>query len=115
VLVRVLILLIGAGVALGCSQEATRGPDAASRPSLIVVRKAPLSVRGSDFRPGEAIRVTAGRRTVRTKANENGYFIVTIRGASRCDVARVLARGSAGSYAVVKLLPSPECLPARSD
>jgi hypothetical protein len=25
----------------------------------------------------------------------------------------VLARGSAGSYVIVKLLPSPECLPAR--
>jgi hypothetical protein len=27
---------------------------------------------------------------------------------------RVLARGSAGSYAVVKVLPAPACLPARS-
>ena len=52
---------------------------------------------------------------MRTKANGNGYFVITIPGSSRCDSSRVLARGSAGSFVVVKLLPSPECLPARTD
>jgi hypothetical protein len=60
------------------------------------------------------VRVSAGRSAITTKANGNGYFVVTIPGTSRCDITRVLARGSAGSYVVVKLLPSPGCMPARS-
>ena len=60
------------------------------------------------------MRVTAGKRIVRTRANGDGYFVITIPGSRRCESSRVLARGSAGSYVVVKLLPSPECLPARS-
>jgi hypothetical protein len=89
-------------------------PAKAGKPSLRVVHSAPLKVRGEHFRAGERVRLTARASAVRAKANGDGYFVVTIRGASRCDSARVLARGSAGSYAVVKLLPAPECLPARS-
>ncbi len=51
---------------------------------------------------------------MRTKANGDGFFVVTIRGTDRCNSVRVLARGSAGSYAVVKMLPSPACMPARA-
>jgi hypothetical protein len=86
----------------------------AAKPSLRVVASAPLKVRGEHFRAGERVRVAAGRSALRTKANGNGYFVVTIPGATRCESSRVLARGSAGSYVVVKLLPSPECLPVRS-
>ena len=60
------------------------------------------------------MRVTARTLTLRTKANGDGFFVVTIRGTDRCNSVRVLARGSAGSYAVVKILPSPACMPARS-
>lgn len=86
----------------------------AGRPALRVVRTSPLTIRGEHFRARERVRLTAAARTVRTKASATGFFVVTIRGATRCDSIRVLARGSAGSYAVVKVLPSPACLPARS-
>jgi hypothetical protein len=87
----------------------------AAKPTLRIVQSAPMKVRGEHFRTRENVLVTAGKRAVSTKANGDGYFVITIPGASRCDSARVLARGSAGSYAIVKLLPSPECLPARTD
>jgi hypothetical protein len=89
-------------------------PARASGPVLHVVRYAPLTVRGEHFRPREQVRVRAAARAVRTKASADGLFVVTIRGATRCDSVRVLARGSAGSYAVVKVLPSPACQAARS-
>jgi hypothetical protein len=112
------LLLIGAcvaGVALILGFTLFGGaPAKPARPSLRIVQSAPTKVRGEHFRVSEKVLVTAGKRVVRTKANGSGYFIVTIPGSSRCQSARVLARGSAGSYAIVKLLPSPGCLPARS-
>jgi hypothetical protein len=60
------------------------------------------------------VRVTVNALAMRTKANSDGFFVVTIRGTDRCDSVRVLARGSAGSYAVVKRLPPPACAAARS-
>lgn len=89
-----------------------------ARPALHVDRNAPstapLTVRGEHFHSGESVRVSTGKKAVQTKANGAGLFVVTIRGATRCDTVRVLARGSAGSYAIVKMLPPPMCLPARS-
>lgn len=91
------------------------GSAKAAKPSLRIVQSTPVKIRGEHFRAGESVRVTAGKRAVRTKADGNGYFVITIPGSSRCDSTRVLARGSAGSYAVVKQLPSPACLPARTN
>jgi hypothetical protein len=112
------LLLIGACVAgialvLGFTTF-TGGTAKAAKPTLRIVHSKPVKIRGEHFRPSEAVRVTAGKRTLSTKANGAGTFVVTIPGAGRCDSTRVLARGSAGSYVIVKLLPSPECLPARS-
>ena len=59
------------------------------------------------------VRLTTGSRH-RAKATGSGYFVITIPGADRCNTARVVARGSKGSYAIVKLLPAPMCLPVRS-
>lgn len=113
------LVLIGAcvvGVALVLGFTAFRGGSAkAAKPTLRIVHTKPAKVRGEHFRAGEAVRVTAGERTLATKANGDGTFVVTIPAASRCESTRVLARGSAGSYVVVKLLPSPECLPARTN
>jgi len=111
-------MLIGACVAgvalvLGFTQfGGTQGK--AVKPTLRVTGSAPLEVRGNHFRSGESVRLTAGKRSLRTKANGNGTFVVTLPGSDRCNTVRVLARGTAGSYAVVKLLPSPACMPARS-
>ena len=114
------LLLISACVAgvalvLGFTGISGTGTQAKTvKPSLRIVHSGPTKVRGEHFRANEHVRVTAGKRTLRTTANGNGYFVITIPGSSRCDSSRVLARGSAGSYAVVKILPSPACLPARS-
>lgn len=86
----------------------------AGRPALSVVRSAPFTVRGDHFHSREQVRIAAAARVARTKANRDGVFVVTIRGATRCDTVRVLARGSAGSYAVLKTLPPPMCMPARA-
>ncbi len=112
------VLLIGAcvaGVALVLGFTAFTGGSAkAAKPTLRIVESKPAKVRGEHFRAREAVRVTVGKQALRTKATGDGTFVVTIPGTSRCDSTRVLARGSAGSYAIVKLLPSPECLPART-
>jgi hypothetical protein len=112
------LMLIGACVAavalvLGFSVFG-RTDAKAAKPSLRIVDSKPIKVRGEHFRANENVRVTAGGRIVRTRANGNGFFVITIPGGSRCESTRVLARGSAGSYVVVKLLPGPECLPART-
>ena len=86
----------------------------ASRPALKLERASPLTVRGERFRSEEQVRLSAGHRQARAKANGDGTFVVTIPGATRCDTTRVVARGSAGSYTVLKLLPSPACLPGRT-
>lgn len=112
------LLLIGAcvaGVAVVLGLTVFGGTDAkAAKPSLRIVHSKPIKVRGDHFRANEDIRVTAGKRTVRAMANGDGYFVITLPGSGRCGISRVLARGSGGSYVVVKLLPSPECLPART-
>ena len=111
-----LICVCVAGIALVLGFTELRDTTAkAAKPSLRVVGSAPIKVRGSHFRPDESVRVTAGKRSLRTKASGNGSFVVTIPGSDRCNTLRVLATGSAGSYAVVKLLPAPMCLPARSN
>ncbi len=110
--------VIGSGaalVAVALGFATLSSPDGkAARPALRVVHVAPLAVRGTHFRTGERVRLTAGAKAFRARASSTGVFVVTIRGTTRCDSLRVLARGSAGSYAVVKVLPSPECLPAHS-
>jgi hypothetical protein len=85
-----------------------------AKPTIRLVRAAPLTVRGEHFRSGERVRVTAAAKSAQTKANGDGTFVVIVRGATRCETLRILARGSAGSYAVVKLLPQPACMPSRS-
>jgi hypothetical protein len=87
----------------------------AAKPSLRIVQTKPIKVRGEHFRANENVRVSAGKRAVRTRANGDGFFVITIPGSGRCSGSRLLARGSAGSFVVVKVAPSPECLPARTD
>jgi hypothetical protein len=110
-------LALIAAVALGCSTgSAVGGSDSASssKASLQVVRKAPLTIRGQGFRARESVRVSAAGQNRQLRARANGTFVLTIGSGDRCNVTRVLAVGTGGSYAVVKVLPSPMCAPARS-
>lgn len=112
------LILIGACVAVGALifgfTTFGSGSAKAAKPTLRILKSMPVKVRGENFRSGETVHVTAGKRALSTRANGDGYFVITIRGADRCDSTRILARGSAGSYAVVKQLPAPMCLPART-
>lgn len=105
-----------AAVALGCSAEsAVGGPESSSaKPSLQVVRKAPLTIRGTGFHARESVRVSAARRNWRLRATPAGAFVLTLGGGDRCNQVRVLAVGSGGSRAILKTLPSPMCAPAKT-
>jgi hypothetical protein len=102
--------VVAAAIVLGFTVLGS-SPARAGTPSLRVVGSAPLEIRGSHFRPGEHVRLIAARSTARTRANGDGYFVVMIPAADPCST-RVLARGSNGSFAVVKLMPSRQCAPA---
>jgi hypothetical protein len=111
-------LLIAAGVAvvalvLGIAAF-TRSSAQAAKPSLRITRPAPFTVQGRHFRAGEKVRLLGGSHRAQVRANGDGSFAITIAGATRCDTLRLVARGSAGSYAVVKLLPPPACAATRS-
>ena len=99
---------------LAVGDDASRFDWSGGHPALRVVSSKPLTVRGTHFGSHERVRLTAGARAATVTAGGNGIFVVTIRGADRCNVARLLARGSAGSYVVLKMLPAPMCIPARS-
>jgi hypothetical protein len=101
-------LLFGVGLASAASERAAR---------LTMRDSAPLTVRGAGFLAGEQVRVIARTPAVSTRtvrARTDGTFVVSFRGAivDRCSVTRVTARGSSGSTAGLKLLPSPMCPPA---
>ena len=85
-----------------------------SKPSLRITRATTRTAQGRHFHASERVRLTGGSRFARAKANGSGYFVITIPGADRCNTARVAARGTKGSYAIVKVLPAPMCLPVRS-
>ena len=114
VLALISVCVAGIALVLGFTEFRDTSPARAAKPSLQVVGSSPVKVRGSHFRAAESVRVTAGKRSLRTTASGNGFFVVTIPGSDRCNTVRVLATGSAGSYAVVKLLPAPMCMPSRS-
>jgi len=91
---------------------------AAQRPSLAILDRQPLVVRGSHFGARELVRVTAradGEQTLRVRATRLGTFVATFRGVEvgRCGGVGIRAVGGRGSVAVVKL-PLPACLPVRA-
>jgi hypothetical protein len=112
----VLILSLVLGVAvLGSPAGGSEGVSG-TKPSLKLVRPAPLTVQGLRFKAGERVRLTVrharnGRRTV--TAGPRGGFVVRFAGVvyDRCDGLLVTAIGSEGSRAV---LTRPElfCAPS---
>jgi hypothetical protein len=111
---RAVLIAVGVGTIAVVFGFTAFNPSTHRKPSLRVSRATPLTVQGRHFRASEVVRLTTGSRTIRTKATGSGFFVISIPGADRCNTTRVVARGSAGSYAIVKLLPAPMCLPARS-
>jgi hypothetical protein len=96
------------------------GASSSAKPSLRLLRLAPLRVAGTRFAGAERVRVvvrtgrTYSRRIV--QASTTGDFAVSFGtvGADRCTSFRVIAVGNEGSRAVLKPLPRPACMPARA-
>jgi hypothetical protein len=94
---------------------ANAGREVGGRPTLVLAKPMPLTLRGAHFKPDERIRVTVkGLRkgTKRASADSNGVFVVRFSGVAfdRCDGLMVLAVGSLGSRASLKR-PQPLCPP----
>jgi hypothetical protein len=101
--------------ATGISAPEPDATDAAeARASVRVVKRVPLTVRGSHFRSSERIRINAAGRNWRLRATPSGSFTATLRGIDRCASVRMVVVGDEGSRVVLKILPSPLCAPQRS-
>jgi len=103
--------------AVACTSAST---DASvSRPTLRLVDASPLTVRGTNFKAKELVRVTfvqgTTRKTTRARATIRGRFSSSagedVR-LDRCgDLLLVTAVGGRGSRASLKY-PLPDCPPA---
>jgi hypothetical protein len=85
----------------------------ASGPSVRLVDRAPLTLRGAGFVPGERLTVTIsahGQRTRHPDATSTGRFTVALQGVSlgACEVLVVRVAGAAGDRAALRL--RPECM-----
>ena len=82
-------------------------------PHLELVRLAPLTIRGTGFKPAERVRliVTAdGVATRRVSATQLGRFVVRLAiRPGRCTDVVVQAFGAAGSRAMIDR-PTPDCM-----
>lgn len=112
--IRALAVLAAAAAFAPLSATASAGPA-----TLRLQDRTPITLAGAGFRQGERVRVTLVRQTSSgrmIRAGRNGSFVVIFRGATatRCDLVRAVAVGSGGTRAVLKILPAPACLPARS-
>jgi hypothetical protein len=100
-------LVVSAVLALVVSATALGAADA-RRPALRITDVAPLTVRGTNFRPGERVKllVSAGRPVTRAvRAGPRGRFVARlgVRVDSGACSAVVQAIGSAGSRALVDM------------
>lgn len=104
--------LLAVLAALVCSATALGGTG----PRVRLADRSPATVVGTSFHRGESVRVVLSsgdvilRRTV--TANSRGAFFARWARALPvgCDSTGIVATGSAGSHAVLKL-PAPECAP----
>jgi hypothetical protein len=89
----------------------------ASKASLRLIDRQPLSVQGRYFfaRERVRVRVTGDASASRSlRANAAGSFSARFAdiAVGRCDVVRIVAVGGRGSQATLKMLPAPACNPA---
>ena len=99
-----------ASVALGCAAgTADGGSETATKASLQVIDQTPMTIQGHGFRSKESVRVSAASRQWHPKASARGSFVLTLRGANPCRIVRVVAVGSAGSRAILRIVPARHC------
>ncbi len=85
------------------------------KPSLVLVRKAPLEVRGSGFRPHMAVRVvetSPAARVVVLRTSGTGTFVAELLAGDPCAAILVRAVGSKGGRASLRIPPARLCAPA---
>ena len=82
----------------------------ATKPSLQVIDQAPMKIRGNGFRATESVRVSAAGRQWRLRASLRGSFVLTLRDTDGCRIVRVVALGSRGSRAILRILPLQQCV-----
>ncbi len=92
------------------------GVGPTGRASLKIVGIEPVAVAGRAFKPGERVRLTADGRRKTITAGARGGFKVVFPEANVCNGFTAVARGSAGSRAVVTFaqFSNVHCLEPRS-
>jgi hypothetical protein len=108
---------VARGVALLACVLVASASAATASPTLSLVSRSPLVLRGTHFEPLERVGVTVYARTrleKNARATSVGSFRVAFDGVyvGRCSSLRVVAVGVSGSSAALKSLPLPGCLPA---
>jgi hypothetical protein len=111
---RAVISTLVLGVAAITVASASLAGVRSVRPALRLTDGAPLTIRGTHFRAGERVRVTAislGSATRRTSAGPGGSFVMRLAiKYNRCSGLTVIARGNKGSRAAIKR-PAMDCKP----
>jgi hypothetical protein len=95
---------------LAVSVLAAAPVDAATRPTIALVRAKPVQVRASGFAPHEAVRVTVradNMSHMTATTDRDGGFDARVRGAvvSRCHALVITATGADGSDAILRRRP----------
>jgi hypothetical protein len=96
-----LVLLVTFG--LGAAVENPAAPAAQSvRPKLTITSMNPLRVAGSGFKARERVVLSVGQRRRAVTADARGHFTAGF-GRAMCSGGTILAVGSKGSRAAVRL------------
>lgn len=103
------LLLSAAAVAVAAAFAAVAA--AVQHPKLVLFNRAPLEVRGTGFRSKEGVTVSAVGLRVHVRSSSHGRFVANFRVGDRCSGGRVLAVGSSGDRAALRLAPTL-CPPA---
>ncbi|HSC50710.1 MAG TPA: hypothetical protein VLD16_10650 [Gaiellaceae bacterium] len=103
-----LLLLLAA---LAAASATTSSSARVARPALTVVQRAPLVVRGTHFRPREAVRLTAAytghEATASVRTTRRGVLVARFGRFAAADCLRtyVHATGRAGERAALVIEP----------
>jgi hypothetical protein len=114
-MIRLIVLIALSALAAVAATDASS--TAPSKAKLAVVKGKPLALRGTGFRPHEAVRITLlasiKRSVKRAEAGANGSFKVAFPpAADGCSLIIAHAVGSNGSRASVQI-GGPPCPPPR--
>jgi hypothetical protein len=90
--------------------------NAASTPTMQLVRTSPLVVHGSAFAPRQVVKVTTPSGNVVVRTSIYGQFTVTLPSVvDRCSsTGSIFAVTQYGRTIATLHIPRPMCLPARS-